>query len=230
VPDRGVAAKEKDAMSEKWSMRLGAACGILYLAIAFLAEGDGSGTPSWGRADVSILGYFVLVVFVACLTTMLRSAEGGYGSLSIAALSAGMLSIGVKLASVPFVAAATLAGPSVSTSQLNVTLNYMADFAFIMSGALYAVFLLAAGYVIIRTATLPRWIGVGAALIGIGLFATAGVWTLQGPFENSPVMLVFLLWILITSVALALKSRDKAKAARSASSSPSQVERAAVGS
>jgi hypothetical protein len=228
--DRGAAGKEKREMSEKWSMRLGAACGILYLAIAFLVEGDGSGAPSWGRADVSILGYFVLVVFIACLTTMLRSAEGGYGSLSVTALGAAVLSIGVKLASLPFVAAATLAGPSVSNSQLNVALNYMADFAFIMSGALYAVFLLAAGYVIIRTAALPRWIGVGAALIGLGLFATAGVWTLQGPFENSPVMLVFLLWILITSVALALKSRNSAGMTRSATSAPAQVERTAVGS
>jgi hypothetical protein len=217
-------------MSEKWSLRLGAVCGFLYLAIAFLAEGDGSGAPSWGRADVSILGYFVLVVFIACLTTMLRSAEGGYGSLSVTALGAALLSIGVKLASLPFVAAATLAGPSVSDSQLNVTLHYMADFAFIMSGALYAVFLLAVGYVITRTAALPRWIGVGAALIGLGLLVTAGAWTLQGPFENSPVMLVFLLWILITSIALALKSRDRARTPRSATSAPAPVERAAVGS
>jgi hypothetical protein len=230
VPDRGVAAKEKDAMSEKWSMRLGAACGIIYLAIALFVEGDGSGTYSWGRADMAILGFFLLVVFVACLTTMLRSAEGGYGSLSITALGAGLLAIDVKLASLPFWAAATLAGPQVSNSQLNVTFNYMDGFGFVMSEALYAVFLLAAAYVIVRTAALPRWIGVGAALVGIGFFATAGVWTLQGPFNFSPVMLVFLLWILITSVALALKSRDKSGATRSATSTPSHIERAAVGS
>lgn len=215
-------------MSEKWSMRLGAVCGVLAIAISVLAEGDGSSAPTWGSADFTILGFILLGVFIACLSTVLRSAEGAYGSLSITALGMGLLALGMKLASLPFVAAARLAGPGVSNAQLNVTLNYMAGFAYEMNEALYAFFLLAAAVVIIRTGALPRWLGVAAALIGVGFLVSVGIWTLQGPYDFSPVMLLFMLWVVLASVALILRSRGNAGVTRSATSASAQG--AAVGS
>ena len=111
-------------MSEKWSMRLGAACGVIAIALSILAEGDGSNAPSWARADFTLLGFALLGVFIICLSTVLRGAEGAFGSLSTTALGMGLLALGVKLASIPAVAAERLAGPTVSTAQVTPALHY----------------------------------------------------------------------------------------------------------
>lgn len=217
-------------MSEKWSMRLGAACGVIAIALSILAEGDGSNAPSWARADFTLLGFALLGVFIICLSTVLRGAEGAFGSLSTTALGMGLLALGVKLASIPAVAAERLAGPTVSTAQVTPALHYFGDVAQVLSQGLYAFFLFAAAVVIVRTGALPRWLGVVAAPIGAGFLVTVALWTVQGPFEFSPVMLLFMLWVVLASVALALRSRSVAQIASSATRDGAGVEGAAVGS
>jgi hypothetical protein len=69
-----------------------------------------------------------------------------------------------------------------------------------------------------------------AALIGAGFLVTVALWTVQGPFEFSPVMLLFMLWVVLASVALALRSRSVVQIVRSVQSEGAPVEGAAVGS
>src|SRR6516225_434192 len=114
-------------MNNIWTRRIGAAAGAIFVLIALL-HGDGGNQPgfhasrrsivAWIHTDSTItashyamaflelLAFLCLLVFITYLASVLRRTEGDVGYLSTTVLSAGILSIAIKLASFPATVAA----------------------------------------------------------------------------------------------------------------------------
>ena len=182
-----------EIVSSSLLTRLGAACGALYVILAILANDTlGSGSPdstasaqeigAWWRAhEVTnadwALGFLELVallcfpIFVVVLAWVLRRAAPATW-LPWAALAMGLLSAVVKLASgAPMFALLWRADDGISDG-LAAAMVDMNGASFILTWALDAVMLAAAGGVILSTRCLPRWLGWWALATAPLLLAT----------------------------------------------------------
>ena len=207
--------------------RLGALCGALYVLLVVLGN-DVLGahspdsthsareigawwaahpptTSDWAFGMLELTGLLCLPIFVVVLAWWLRQGDDGW--LPWIVLVFGLLSAAVKLASgAPIFALAWRADSGVSDG-LAAALVDMNSASFVLTWALDAVMLAAAGAVILSTRCLPRWLGwfglVGAPLILAGVpFATSG----------PPTFLLALIWVVATSIALSLRSGSRAPA------------------
>jgi len=202
--------------------RLGAACGALYVVIAILANDIlGSGSPdstatsqaigSWWRAHhvtnadwaLGFLELFALLcfpIYVVVLAWVLQRADRGRTWLPWAVLAMGLLSAVVKLASgAPMFALLWRADDGISDG-LAAALVDMNGAAFILTWALDAVMLAAAGGVILQTRCLPRWLGWWA-LVTAPLLLVNVAMAASGP----PLFLLALIWIVATSITIAAR-------------------------
>lgn len=211
-----------EIVSSSLLTRLGAACGALYVILAILANDTlGSGSPdstastqtigAWWRAhEVTnadwALGFLELVallcfpIFVVVLAWVLQRADGGRTWLPWAVLAMGLLSAVVKLASgAPMFALLWRADDGISDG-LAAAMVDMNGASFIITWALDAVMLAAAGGVILSTRCLPRWLGWWALATAPLLLATV-------PFATSgpPTLLLALIWIVATSITLVIR-------------------------
>ena len=182
-------------MSDRILARLGAASGIPYVLLLFggsLFNGD------TGKR-VELVGMLLFLPFLGYLSGVLRRAEGTDGWLSTTALVSGLAAITIKLASAaPLLAADREA----KGTRLHDALGNINDVSFILTMLPLAVLAAAAAAVALRTNVLPRWLGwlaavTAPALIANGLFFRS---------ENGPAFLLFLLWLVATSVVLTLRA------------------------
>ena len=207
-------------MFDRIVQRLGAASGIVYVVLLTVAgniEGGGEGatTPAqvFARAatnhtistigfSLMLLAFLAFLCFVGYLYGVLRRAEGEPGWLSAIAFGGGVMSVTIKLASgAPIFAAIHRANEGLDPL-LARTLQDINDASFFLSFIPLVVLLGAAAIVAIRHGALPRWLGWMAAVLAVGLFGGA----IEGEFywiEDAGLpFLLFLLWILVTSVIL----------------------------
>ena len=154
----------------------------------------------WTGIFLEGLGLLLLIVFLARLWGVLRSAEGGSGWLSMTALAAGLVSVAVKLASFPL---GTVAFYEVRRGgldpQLAATLIHANDISFVTTWAVDAVFLAATAATVLRTGALPRWAGWSAAAIAPFMLAAVAMATSDS--AQLPTALV-LVWIVAVSIRL----------------------------
>ena len=197
--------------------RLGALCGVLYVLLAILANDVlGSGAPdstatareigSWWAAHPPSTGEWALVmlelvallafpIFVIVLAWWLQRSDDGW--LPWTVLSFGLLSAVVKLASgAPIFALAWRADDGVSDG-LAAALVDMNAASFVLTWALDAVMLAAAGGLVLRNGGLPRWLG-WFGLVSAPLVLAGVPFAMVGP----PTFLLALLWIVAASIAL----------------------------
>ena len=200
--------------------RLGALCGALYVVVAVLANDVfGPGSPDstatareigawwaahpptgfWALGMLELVALLSFPVFVVVLAWWLQRSDNGW--LPWLVLGFGLISAVIKLASgAPIFALAWRADAGVSDG-LAAALVDMNAAAFVLTWALDAVMLAAAGGVILRTRTLPRWLGwcgvVSAPLVLAGVPVA-----ISGP----PTFLLALLWIVAASIALSLRA------------------------
>jgi len=211
--------------------RLGAACGALYVVIAILANDTlGSGSPdstasaqaigTWWRAhEVTntdwAVGFLELVallcfpIFVVVLAWVLQRADRGRTWLPWAVLAMGLLSAVVKLASgAPMFALLWRADDGISDG-LAAAMVDMNGASFILTWALDAVMLAAAGGVIVSTRCLPRWLGWWA-------LATAPLLLVNVPLavNGPPLFLLALIWIVATSLTIAIRGERVSRFSR----------------
>ena len=202
--------------------RLGAACGALYVVLAIVAnDALGSGSPdstasaqvigAWWRAHevtntdwalgfVELLALLCFPIFIVVLAWVLQRADRGHTWLPWAVLAMGLLSAVVKLASgAPMFALLWRADDGISDG-LAAAMVDMNGAAFVLTWALDAVMLAAAGGVILSTRCLPRWLGWLGLLTAPLLLATVP-FAMSGP----PTFLLGLLWIVAASLTLALR-------------------------
>ena len=158
------------------------------------------GNYTWGLAFLELISLLCFSVFIVVLSWRLRQADRSGGWLPWLVLVAGTLSAGVKLASAaPIFAVAWRADNGIS-DQLAAALVDMNNAAFVLTWALDALVLAAAGALILTTRCLPRWLGWFGAVSAPLLLATVPI-ALVGP----PTFLLALLWIVATSIALATR-------------------------
>jgi len=183
-------------MSKPMLPRLGAACGIVFPIVMFLAVGNGSGFAAW-RAIVATWALVLALPFLAYLYSLLRRAEGDGGWLATVALVAGVSGIVVKLGS--HAPALALHHHHIAKgTQLYKALGDMGGGATVMSLYPLAICCAAVAAVVVRTGVLPRWLGAFAVVTAAAL-AVNGAFLFAG---FVPALLLFLLWTLVTGAIL----------------------------
>jgi hypothetical protein len=189
-------------MSTTEARRVVAVSGVLYVMLSLIGFGDGSSKPSWVGADLGLLSLLCFLVFVATLSSVLGPTQGSGNPLSAMALAAGVLSVALKLSSYSFAAATNFMPGGIPDSHLADTLQYMAGAAQAFTWPTDALFIFAVAVLIFRSQVLPRWVGGGAAVVGLSLVASWAIWTLQAPFEFAPAVLFMMLWVVVTSITI----------------------------
>jgi hypothetical protein len=201
--------------------RLGALCGAFYVLLAILANdvlGPGSpdstatareigswwaahppSTSDWALGMLELSALLAFPVFVVVLAWWLRQSDDGW--LPWTVLSFGLLSAVVKLASAaPIFALAWRADTGISDG-LAAALVDMNSASFVLTWALDAVMLAAAGGLILRNGGMPRWLG-WFGLVSAPLVLAGVPFAVSGP----PTFLLALVWIVGASVALCLRA------------------------
>jgi hypothetical protein len=180
--------------------RLGAACGIVFPITMFLAVGNGSHFTPW-RAVAATWALVLALPFLAYLWSLLRAAEGEGEWFSTLALVAGVSGVLLKLAShAPELAIHRDA--IAKGTQLYKALDNTAGAATLLSLYPLAVCCAAVAVIALRERVLPRWLGIFTAVTAVALAVNAGF--VFASFV--PALLLFLLWTLVTSIALLRRS------------------------
>jgi hypothetical protein len=211
-------------VSDRRLSQLGAAAGIVYAIGIFAAAAVTGGVPDFGASDRDIAAYYAdhsttrffagaylevltllaLVFFFGRLWRVLRDAEGDGGWLATTAFGAGVISLAVKLGSGPIAAAAYDRGNKGLSHQVGRAMIETNDLSFVLTWPIDAVFLVAAGAVLVRTQVHPAWLGwtalVAAAILAVGA-------PLSGR-EGGPLFLAFTFWVLAASIVMLRGSRQ----------------------
>jgi|SRR5215211_1121602 len=144
----------------------------------------------WSSAIAAWSSVF-FVWFAGSLRSVLREREGGSARLSALSFAGAIIAAGglLALASLGFAAADTAGDVPGDVTQ---TLSVLgSEFFFPVAGG-YALFLLAAGILAVRTAVLPIWLGWSAIVLGILCITPVGFFAL----------LVGLVWLIVVSILL----------------------------
>lgn len=210
-------------MSDRWLRRLGAAAGLAYVVLAVVGNeilAGGGEAPAvnapareirdhlvanpaaakfWSGLYVEVFGLLLFIVFVSVLHSVLRRAEGEHGFLSTTALGAGLVSVAVKMASIPAAASAMYRAQDGMDPGLAAALIDINNFSFTLTWTLQALLLGTTAVIVLRTAALPRWLGWSAAVIAPALLVGAANSTAEASFLP---MMLNLIWIIAASVTL----------------------------
>lgn len=202
--------------------RWAAAGGILYVLLAILGNevlggaGEAPGvsashqemgaylaanpptTTVWAGLYIEILGLLFFVFFVARLWSVLRSGEGEPALFSTAALAAGILSVGIKLASLPAGYTTLFRADEGLDPQVAGALIDMNNASFVLTWGIDAVLLAATAVVVLSSGVLPRWAGWSAAVLAMGLLVGMAMPT----SEFALPFLLTLIWIVAVSVVM----------------------------
>ncbi|MGP3984030.1 hypothetical protein [Streptomyces sp. KR80] len=182
--------------------------GVLLDFARFYRDGGNQDLAQWS-VSMTLLGGFLFVWFLVALLRVVRAAEAGtgrMGSLTLAMLIGGTLFL-------VFALMAAIAGnifaitaqiwdafpvddPRTSiVAMVLLDVSYAASVA-AMAGA--AVLLFALWRLMERTHAVPRWLGWFAFLVA--------VLSLGGPFTAWGTVMLFALWVLVTSVVLIFRA------------------------
>jgi hypothetical protein len=181
--------------------RMGAGCGILYVALVYI--GSGLGVPASAVGTILVLlGFLILLVFFGSLWSAMRRAEGGSGWLSATAFGAGLISITIGLESAaPLLVARYRAGGL--DPQLARSLHDVEEASYFLGFLPLAVLLAAFAIVAIRPGPLPGWLGWVGAVLSAAFLVGGLVGTLDLASEWAQVpMLVYPFWVIATSVVM----------------------------
>ena len=211
--------------------RIGALTGAAYVVLAILANDvlgkhppDSSAsaheigmwfrthpatTRTWTMAFLELFALLCFPVFVTVLAWTLRRADRSW--LPGIVLGFGWLSAAIKIGSAAPIFALVWRADNGLSDGLAAALVDMNGAAFILTWALDAFLLAAAGGVILRTRCLPRWLGWWALVTAPLLLVNVPL-AISGP----PLFLLALIWIVATSITLAVRgARDPAAATSS---------------
>jgi hypothetical protein len=201
-------------MQERILPRLGAASGVLFVALLF--GPSSSGSDSQIVVALELLGLLFFIPFLGYLWSVLRAAEGPGGWLSATALGAGLVGITMKLASI---APGWAARDFDDGTAIHKALERMNETAFIAQMLPDGVMLAAIAIVALKTRALPVWLGWLGAV-------TAPLLLVNGMFldaEFGPAFLLFMLWTLLASVVLTVRPTAVRSQAERVTASPGLV-------
>lgn len=182
--------------------RAGAISGVVFTIGLFLAAGDGSHAYDPARAAAGMWSIALAVPFVAYVSSVLDRGDRNDAWLTRVAVTSGTAGIVVKMISEVPELGAHRAGVG-DTGQMHEVLDAMSGGATVICLASLAIFCTAVAVSALRTSSLPRWLGIGAAVTAICL-AVNSVF-LSADFV--PAFLLFMLWCLCTGVHLLWATR-----------------------
>ena len=209
--------------------RIAAAGGIFFVALTLLGNdvlGSGGEAPgltasgaqigayvrahpptalTWAALYIELLGILAFVFFLGSLWSVLRRAEGEHGPFSAIAFGAGLVSVGVKIASLPAAIAAFYRAQEGMDFQLAAALLDMNGVSFVLTWAIDAALLAATAVVVLRTGALPRWLGWSAAVLSPALLVGVAFAT---SFGFVPYVLT-MVWIVATSIVLIRRAGER---------------------
>lgn len=155
-------------MTNTFLDRTGAACGVVFPIVLFLASGDGSHAYDPARAAVGVWAIALALPFVGYIAALIRRQESNGGWLSPAALVSGTAGVAIKMVSEVSALSAHRAGIG-HTGQMHDVLNAMGAGATVICLAPLAIFCAAVAASALSAKAFPRWIGTIAGLTAIGL-------------------------------------------------------------
>ncbi len=204
-------------MTERLGRRPFALAGLLSLVLGLIGTAVSSGPPGFVSDPAGIAAYLkddseavlashtmyllsaVLVLwFAGGMYATLRSAERPHGHTAIVALAGAVAGVSMMLA-----AAAAGAVGALRADENDGIAPEVAAALWDLSSILYglaapmamAVFVLAVAVATLRTAALPRWLGILSVPLGVALLI---------PPINFLAMIAFQVWVAIAAVALLL--------------------------
>ncbi len=206
-------------MTRNLLSRFPAACGLFYVIIGIVVVGDGGGdnAPTSSSSGEAIAAYaaahpvgpftgfgeiaalLLLAVFVAALYAVLIRAESANGA-AVVVLIGGILSVAIKLASLPAVFALHSGGqatdPAVARAMMQI-----GDYAFQITLFTQALFLSAVAIGGLVSGAIPRWLAATGGVLAVALVVSAPVFGIQG---FNPIELFWLAWVAVASVTLTI--------------------------
>jgi hypothetical protein len=223
-------------MSERLVWRLAAASGILYVALGFARGGGGGGVGfgdsretiatwvsgtlgprgvGWTGAYLEIVALLSFVVFVGVLAAALRRGEGTQPWLSNVTLGAGLITVTVKLASLPAAFALAYRAHDGFDQQLAAALTDMNSFSFVLTWPTTSLMIAAAAICILRFKVLPIWLGWSGVVAAVALLAAVPLAFGPGAFVA---FVASTLWVLLASATMIVRpaAETPALAARDA--------------
>ena len=231
-------------MSNNLWQRLGAASGIVYVAVLLgpdLIQGGPSEEPTMTAAaaiahscattaaaqptDAVIpilhtLGFLFFLFFLGSLWSALRRAEGADGWLSAAALGGGLVSLAIKFSGNPVGVAASRNACAGIDPQLWQVLQDMGSASHFTSFFPLAILSAASAVVVIRFGSpLPRWLGWMSAVVAVALLVDGFAGTLYAR-DFGPSILLFVLWVLAASIVLMRRAGVSQSAVSNAAVTP----------
>jgi len=188
-------------MTAARSSRFGAASGAVFAVVLFVASGSGDETYLAPRAVAGLAALALFIPFIAYLCSVLRAAEADGGWLATTALVAGTVGITLKIISV--VPALALHHAHIADgTELHRVFDALDNGATVIALYPLAIACAAIAAAALRTAALPRWLAVGAALTALAL-AVNGAF-LEASFV--PALLLFIAWTFAASIHLSRKT------------------------
>jgi hypothetical protein len=224
----GGAAVRKDFMLRMWWARVGTGSGLLSVVLGVVAAVVVPQPPEMNDSFpkvyaylathrtglevdrlLAVIGSLFALVFVAYLWSVLQAAEGDAGGVSMLALigGAGSVIVGWVESSVVLVAV-TMTNQNTDGGlrglyDLTRLLDYFAVIPLFL-------FLGAAAAVVVTTRVLPWWLGWSAAVLAIALLLMVSISIFSPSVAQGVIGLVlrllFLLWVGVTSVLLAMRT------------------------
>lgn len=205
-------------MTDRWSRLApltGALFGVIVIAGVIASGGE---TPKAGAAPAKVVAYYTahrseietsailfalaflaLLLFAGALRAHLRRTPGAEGLGSLVLAGGVLMTTGALIGTgVEYGLAHNLGTLRPQTAQ---TLNFLSNELFlpVLAGAL--VFGLCAGLAILRGATLPKWLGWVAIVLGIAAIV---------PPASFPALIGFVLWSIVTGVLLYVRTGTQA--------------------
>jgi len=213
-------------MSDRVS-RLGSLTGVLFALVVVAAAVTGGETPEANASAAKVIAYYgthrseietssilfaiaflVIVLFAGSLRSYLRRTSSAEG-LSALVLAGGVLmAVGaITGGAMEYGLAHNLHALSPTEAQ---TLNFISNEIFLPLLAGAFIFGIASGLAILRGAALPKWLGWVAIVMGIAAII---------PPASFPALLGFVLWSLIVSILMYLRTGAPVENSQAASRS-----------
>ena len=162
------------------------------------------GTNSfWIGRTIGLAGFFCLAMFIGSLCSRLSRAAEGSSRLPGVTLTSGLIGFVLLLGVAPLQFAVALRVDDGLDPVVAATLVQVGDFAFLLAMVPLAVMVAACGQAVLRSGALPRWIGQASRLVAIGMLAPLASLPSDAAFVA---VLLFLVWTLVTSVALVIRT------------------------
>ena len=210
-----VVARQGSAERTGTRSQRGAATGVLSVAVAtigYVLHGslpmgkDGPAIVAWAAGVdqtrfttgiyIELVGYLLFLAFAAWLWSVLRRPEQGTAWLAMTALVGATLSMGISAVSDGLWLAILPGAHQGTAPQTLAIMREAAEQTFDISFIFGALFTILVGVIVLRTRSLPAWIGVTALILGVA--------TLVPPIAL-PASLVWEVWIVVVSAYLLVR-------------------------